>query len=186
MVKLEKDINDLVVNFHGKRRSINEVEWENGKVVEALPLPTGLENLNLAPVSIVQGGASAQGVVSIAAVYYKYGCEYGNGTKWTCLYQNANFNGLQQTQQGPGNGRMLRFQDAGVEQDLGTWNFRDQTSSWVNTTANEVHITNIKSGGGCYTSGEVELWMEKPDTAMGYVGNTADDKADCIFINGLW
>lgn len=184
MAKLERDIKDLVVNTHGKRRSINEVESDNGKVVEALPLPSGLEVLNAAPVSTVKGGVSAQGVVHAAAVYYKYGCEYGSKTRWTCLYQNSNFNGLQKEDAGPGNGRILRFQSAGSVQDLGKWNFRDQTSSWVNTTKNLVRVGDIPAGGDCNSANI--LWEEDPETQSGYVGRAANDHGDCIFINGLW
>lgn len=185
MASLEKEVKNLVTKFHGTRKSINEVEWENGKVVEILPLPTGLEALNSAPVSTVKGGVSAQGTIAPMATLYSYGCAYStSGTYWSCIYEHINFNGLQQSSEPPGNGRLLKFQQAGVVQDLAAYNFRDQTSSWNNNTANLVKIGNISSGGNCKNA--PELWREQPNSLLGFVGATKNDKADCIFINGLW
>jgi hypothetical protein len=94
-----------------------------------------------------------------------YGCPSGPlKPDWYCFYQDISFGG-----------RMLEFKDCGnngLRQNFSDYGFRNETSSWVNTTNNVVDVFDFAPGG------DNLLWIEAPTTGVDYVGNTNNDRAD--------
>jgi hypothetical protein len=94
-----------------------------------------------------------------------HGCPSGYfQPDWYCFYEDINFGG-----------RMLEFKDCGangLRQDFSDYSFRNQTSSWVNTTGNRVQVYDFASGA------DNLLWVEYSQASSSYVGNTNNDRAD--------
>jgi hypothetical protein len=188
----------------GKQISANAIEWtvgQGGTVIEQFPVPAALAHdpqtqwsLKNNVIAVQQGDrrrASAAAVHGIHAAKpatartpyttdYDHGCPSGVFDQWYCFYQNANFNGVAATgTQGPGNGRMLEWSDEHVNfVDFNSYNFRDQTSSWVNTGSYTITAWNWFTD----PYGET-LWTEPPASRSGYVGDYANDKADGFWTN---
>ncbi|MER7129617.1 peptidase inhibitor family I36 protein [Streptosporangium saharense] len=120
--ELQKQVNGVLATKGGRQTSLNEITWtyaNSGEVRLLFPVPRQLE-----------AEAAAARKNSMAAAAGTYGCPAG----WACLYENNKFNGVSRTGGGPGNGRLLQFQDRNIIQDLDNWNFRNKTSSVYNTT----------------------------------------------------
>jgi hypothetical protein len=94
-----------------------------------------------------------------------YGCPSGPLVPdWYCFYQDISFGG-----------RMLEFKDcsnSGLRQNFSDYGFRNETSSWVNTTNNVVDVFDFAPGG------DNLLWIEAPGSGTDYVGNANNDRAD--------
>ncbi|MCA1711903.1 MAG: peptidase inhibitor family I36 protein [Actinobacteria bacterium] len=61
----------------------------------------------------------------------------GDNSRWLYLYEHVNFGG-----------RVLKFNDVGYWQNLTTYDFNDQLSSWWNTTLCDARIAQDTNGGG--------------------------------------
>jgi hypothetical protein len=97
-------------------------------------------------------------------------------SRWYCLFQHVDWNWNEA--EGRYVGRMLRFSDPG-RQDLDTYGFRDQTSSWVNKTSSRVAVVNIRR-----LRPDQRLWCSPPDSRSSWVGASDNDKADYVNIGG--
>ncbi|MDX3005336.1 hypothetical protein PWY87_26910 [Kribbella solani] len=147
----------LVAAPGGKQISQNEVAYDGGHTIMTFAIPgqTGT------PTSSKQAAPAADGNTK--------GCPYGDLIKWTCVYEFANWN--ENT-----NGRRLQFDNCGGR-DFNTYNFRDKTSSWVNTTRWKVHVSNFTTTGSL-----VLLWEEQPNSLSAQVTAANDNKADYLDI----
>lgn len=88
----------------------------------------------------------------------------GRSDLWLYLYEHSNFGG-----------RVLKFRDADVWQNLTSWDFNDQMSSYKNNTLCTVYIAeNINGGGAWLTVGAL--------TSSSYVGATWNDRASSFWI----
>ncbi len=76
-----------------------------------------------------------------------------------CFWAAANFEG-----------RRLQFSDCGV-QDLGDYGFRNQTTSWQNTTADWIQVFQLDVIDDL-------LWQEAPRSRSANVGAADNDRAD--------
>ncbi|MFF5213607.1 hypothetical protein [Streptosporangium sp. NPDC000396] len=130
--ELKTQINEVLQNTTGGSQTApNEVTWNKGEKNEVrllLPVPSGMED------EVQAAKDKERSLSGTLATYYKNGCPYSSFTKWACLYENENFNGVQNEAQGPGNGRLLQFKDTSVLQNLNQWYFQDTASSAMNTT----------------------------------------------------
>lgn len=88
----------------------------------------------------------------------------GNTSNWVYLYADANYGG-----------RTLQFQDVGVWQDLATWGFDNQMSSWRNTTSCTATVSWNAGGGG-------SLLSLSAGSSSSYVGATWNDQASSLYI----
>ncbi|WP_283133382.1 hypothetical protein [Rhizohabitans arisaemae] len=138
--ELQDQVDEVVSGRGGKQTALNEITWtyQDGMEVRLLfPAPAHLT----AEVQESRNNGTLD-------TFYSYGCPYSSsGTRWACIYENYNFNGLSSNAVGPGNGRMLQFRDIHVVQDLGQWNFRDMTSSARDTTGYSFCGFDSVSGG---------------------------------------
>lgn len=99
------------------------------------------------------------------ATSYTDGCPYGYTTHWSCFYANPYFN-----HNGTDGGRMLEFTSCNYYQYLHSYNFQNQTSSWVNT---KTHAwVNTYDGNWNF------LWTEHYSQTSGWVGSANNDRAD--------
>jgi hypothetical protein len=64
-------------------------------------------------------------------------CPNGIRIDWACLYEKTAWQG-----------RMLKFRDAGYWQNLRTWHFDDQASSWATTRGAGFKLANLGNGSG--------------------------------------
>lgn len=99
---------------------------------------------------------------SAQSTTYVHGCPKGSTTKWFCFYEHESWNEN-------GAGRMLQFKDAGL-QNLASYGFSDQTTSWVNTTGKSVAVYDSTSRSGW-------LWSESPGATSSNVGGVNNDRA---------
>jgi hypothetical protein len=78
---------------------------------------------------------------------------------WFCFWQHSNFEG-----------RRLQFSDCG-QQDLVTYGFRNQTSSWRNRTSSVIAV---------WQEDVIDdlLWTEPAQSQSSYVGAADNDRAD--------
>jgi hypothetical protein len=132
-----------------------EVAWNDGAVVMTWPdESTG----KVKPAQSANGqGKKDEGEVGTMDVE---GCPSGWTTRnYYCFFEHSSFGG-----------RMLQFADCGGVQFFSDYGFRNQTSSWVNTTNNTIDVRDIDLA--------VNLWREGPGTKSSYVGNTNNDRAD--------
>lgn len=105
---------------------------------------------------------------------YRDGCPYTGTTGWTCFYQNIDFNHNSCSGSGTcgDGGRMLEFATCG-RQDLSSYGFSDQTTSWVNNTSSYVTVYDVNN---------TLLWSESPGSSSSYVGSADNDKADNFWL----
>ena len=170
---------DAQLAAHGGRQiSPYEVAYNGGAVVMVFAnpltgaLPTGAADRveTRQPTTSGRPGAA----VSPLTTSYRYGCPYTGTTGWTCFYQNIDFN--HNSCSGSGScgdgGRMLEFSTCGT-QDLSTYGFSDQTSSWVNNTSSYVTVYDVNNS---------LLWSESPGSSSSYVGGADNDKADNFWL----
>lgn len=88
----------------------------------------------------------------------------GRSDLWLYLYEHSNYGG-----------RVLKFRDANVWQNLTWWDFNDQMSSYKNTTLCTVYIAEHIDGGGSWLSvGAL--------TSSSYVGSWWDNRASSFYI----
>ncbi|HEY2695133.1 MAG TPA: hypothetical protein VGJ45_06680 [Pseudonocardiaceae bacterium] len=97
--------------------------------------------------------------------FYEHGCPGGATQTWYCFFADRDYLG-----------RTLQFKDCspdGVTQTFSSWNFTNQTSSWVNTYGIE---DPVEAYIGAWNGGN-NLWVEPPDDSSDYVGDANNDKA---------
>ncbi|MFF1818408.1 hypothetical protein ACFVWG_13995 [Kribbella sp. NPDC058245] len=158
-MELQRQIDQQIAAAPGGRQiSQNEVAYDGGHAIVTFNIPgrTG-------------SPASSKVAAPDAVTSDVNGCPYGDFTQWNCVYEFANFN------EGT-NGRRLQFNECGGR-DLNTYNFRDKTSSWVNTTGKKVHVSNFTTTGSL-----VLLWEEPSHSKSSQVTPANDNKADYIDI----
>lgn len=150
--------------YHGRDIDL-AVSWE-GAAVCAVVTPTDTRcydsqaeaDADLATVAGAGSTSSLSGADSLDAA-----CG-GDTSKWVYLYADANYGG-----------RVLQFQDTGSWQDLATWGFDNQLSSWRNTTACTATVAQNTQGGGSHLS-------LGAGGASSYVGDAWNDQASSLFI----
>lgn len=86
---------------------------------------------------------------------------------WTCLYENANFNRPPHP-----DGRRLAFSDC-IFEELANYGFQDKATSWHNNQTDGT-ITRVYNWNGRWE----QLWESRAKSASGYVGDSANDRAD--------
>jgi hypothetical protein len=90
----------------------------------------------------------------------------GRSDLWVYLYENTGFGG-----------RVLQFRDPAIWQNLSTWAFDDQMSSWRNDTGCAVWAAEGNDGAGS--------WLTLgANSSNGNVGATWDNRVSSIYING--
>lgn len=83
---------------------------------------------------------------------------------WLYLYEHGNYGG-----------RVLKFRDAGLWQNLLPWDFNDKTSSWKNTTYCTVYLAEHENGGGA--------WLTLPARSQSsYIGDAWNDRVSSLYI----
>lgn len=85
---------------------------------------------------------------------------------WLYLYEHANFGG-----------RVLKFRDSNIWQNLTVWDFNDKTSSWRNDTYCTVYLAEHINGGGALLSLPAR-------SSSSYIGDAWNDRASSLYING--
>lgn len=90
----------------------------------------------------------------------------GRSDLWLYLYEFSGYGG-----------RVLKFRDIGYWQNLSTWGFSDQMSSWRNDTYCSVYAADGANGAGSWLT----LAARSSST---YVGGTWDNRVSSIFITG--
>lgn len=89
----------------------------------------------------------------------------GRSDLWLYLYEFSNFGG-----------RVLKFRDADIWQDLTAWGFNDQMTSYRNTTLCTVYIAEHIGGGGSWL-------VVNALTNSTYVGSWWDNRASSFYID---
>ncbi|MEV6415950.1 hypothetical protein [Kribbella sp. NPDC051718] len=145
----------LAATSGGKQISQNEVAYDGGDTIMTFSIPGRT------------GTPPSSKVAAPDAVADVRGCPTGTFKDWSCVYEFSNFN--ENT-----NGRRLQFHDCGGR-DFDTYNFRDKTSSWVNTQSKEVHVSNFTTSGSL-----VLLWKEPAQSQSSSVTPANDNKADYL------
>jgi len=157
----------------GVQVSANEIAYEGGNVVLALPLPgqRTAPASSKAALALTEPAASAAAAGSAGSVvpFDVAGCPAGaTDNRWYCFYQDSNFGG-----------RRLQWNYAhcdvhhGDYIDFVNYSFAAETSSWVNTGTLTVYT---------FDEGWYPLWTESPAqqpgyNASSYVGNSYNDRA---------
>lgn len=119
--------------------------------------------MELATATDVLGADSAGSTDSAATMSVSY-CA-GRSDLWLYLYEHSNFGG-----------RVLKFRDADVWQDLTAWGFNDQMSSYKNNTLCTVYFAEHTGGGGAWlTVGAL--------SSSTYVGATWNDRVSSFYID---
>lgn len=141
----------------GTQISQDEVSWQGGQVVLALPAP-GRHRVaapTVTPGMLTPGGGSSDS------------CPWSFTARYTCFYADAGFNG-----------RRLQFADTYCSGpvNFGDWGFANTISSWVNNTA---HIVKVYDGPNATAA---MLWKENGVSNSAYVGDAANDRADSATI----
>lgn len=89
----------------------------------------------------------------------------GRTDLWLYLYEHSNYGG-----------RVLKFRDADVWQNLTSWDFNDQMSSYKNNTLCTVYFAENTGGGGAWLAvGAL--------TSSTYVGATWNDRVSSFYID---
>jgi hypothetical protein len=151
-MSLQRQIQNQLADTHGGTQiSPNEVAYDGGKVIVVFPDASGSVPTaqSLRPGDIVSW----------------HGCPVGASQTWYCFFADQNYAG-----------RMLEFQDcspSGTKQSFASWDFTNQTSSWVNTYG---LVDPVQASVGTWNGG-TSLWVEPPNDASPYVGNANNDKA---------
>lgn len=171
--ELQAQVDEVLSHKGGKQTALNEITWtpkDGGEV--RLIFPVGTPQLEA---EVQKSRAN-----SVHAIIYSYGCPWSDtgGTRWSCAYENANFNGVSSNAAGPGNGRMLQFADSGVLQSLHEWNFVGMASSAYSTRANGTW-TGLVAGDGWYSC----AWHVGAPGGIGGLGSM-NDTANSVIING--
>lgn len=151
---LDREIDQFVAAHPGSSRvSEYVVAWDGGAVTLTWPNPATGRADSLVTMNAMSGDMSAMDVE---------GCQSGPFTSdYYCFYQYSNWGG-----------RKLSFKDCGYTQYFADYGFRNEASSWVNTTNNTVRVYDYASGA------DILLWREEPDAKSSYVGSGANDRAD--------
>jgi hypothetical protein len=135
----------------GTQTGPNTISYNGGSVLMVFP--------NAGAKSIDDKTASQSvSTNALASTTYVHGCPKGSSTQWYCFYADVNWGG-----------RMLQFKDCGVVQDLSTYQFQNQTSSWVNTKTNKGVQTAASNSGA-------PLWYEEPSSQSSWVGASFNDR----------
>lgn len=89
----------------------------------------------------------------------------GRSDLWLYLYEHSNFGG-----------RVLKFRDTNIWQNLTVWDFNDKTSAWRNDTYCYVDLAEHINGAG--------LWLTLlPRTSNSYIGDVWNDRVSSLYIN---
>lgn len=119
--------------------------------------------MELATATAVLGANSTDSTNSAATAFAGY-CA-GRSDLWLYLYEHSNYGG-----------RVLKFRDADLWQNLTWWDFNDKMSSYRNTTLCTVYIAEHADGLGAWlTVGAL--------TSSTYVGATWNDRASSFYID---
>ena len=82
---------------------------------------------------------------------------------WSCLFEHRDYGG-----------RMLQFRSCGYTQSLGAYGFANMTSSWINRRSAASIVRDTATGS--------LLWTAPGNSSSRYVGSTANDRADTIYL----
>ncbi|MGA4841050.1 peptidase inhibitor family I36 protein [Streptomyces sp. G45] len=163
--ELQSEIDASLANSQGGQQvSANEIAFPGNGAVLALPLP-GQET---APPSSESTLRAVGGDTSEPLADWE-GCPAGqDDNRWYCFYQHKDFGG-----------RRLRWNYAHCREvvKFKDFDFKNRTSSWVNTTRNIAHwgmIVKVWQADGP----DRLLWTERPWSKSSYVGDDDNDKAD--------
>lgn len=178
--RLQAAIDVQLAAHGGTQISPYEVAYHGGDVVMVFAnpvtgaLPTSAADRAETRQPTAPGRPGASTALSPMTTSYRYGCPYTGTTGWTCFYQNIDFN--HNSCSGSGScgdgGRMLEFATCGT-QDLSSYGFSDQTTSWVNNTSSYVTV---------YDASNSLLWSESPGSSSSYVGSADNDRADNFWL----
>lgn len=89
----------------------------------------------------------------------------GRSDLWLYLYEHGNFGG-----------RVLKFRESDIWQNLTVWDFNDKTSSWRNDTYCTVYLAEHISGGGALLSLPAR-------SSSSYIGDAWNDRASSLYID---
>ena len=178
--RLQAEIDAQIAAHGGTQISPYEVAYNGADVVMVFAnpltgaLPTDSADRAETRQPFTPGRPGAAATLSPLTTSYRYGCPYTATTGWTCFYQNIDFNHNSCSGSGTcgDGGRMLEFSTCGT-QDLSTYGFSDQTTSWVNNTSSYVTVYDVNNS---------LLWSESPGSSSSYVGSADNDKADNFWL----
>lgn len=111
---------------------------------------------------ILEAGSTRSESTSASAASY---C-HGRSDLWLYLYEFSSYGG-----------RVLKFRDVGYWQNLSTWGFNDQMTSWRNDTYCAVYAAEGNSGAGSWLTLAAR-------SSSSYVGSTWDNRVSSIYITG--
>ncbi|MEU2562594.1 peptidase inhibitor family I36 protein [Streptomyces longispororuber] len=154
----------LANSLGGRQVSANEIAFPGTGALLTLPLP----GQDTAPPS--SGPAMrAVGIDAPETLADWEGCPAGqDDNRWYCFYQHEDFGG-----------RRLQWNHAHCQDAVKfkDYDFKNRTSSWVNTTRNIAHwgmSVKVWQADGPNRL----MWTERPWTKSSYVGDENNDKAD--------
>lgn len=121
-----------------------------------------MEAATSAPALVGTSGptSSTTSSTSTASIY----CA-GRSDLWLYLYEHGNFGG-----------RVLKFREADIWQNLTVWDFNDKTSSWRNDTYCTTYLAEHINGGGALLSLPAR-------SSSSYIGDSWNDRASSLYIN---
>lgn len=146
------------------RRHRTSVSYDGGAVDLVFPLPDA--DQQSASASSAKRKHHRRPVARIASVQ---GCPSGPfRSDYYCFYADRNFGG-----------RRLQFKDCAndathARQYFATYAFRNEASSWVNTTNNYISVYDYDPGYG-------GLWTELKDQQSAAVQSSKDNRADYFY-----
>lgn len=147
------------------------------------PVPTpGFGEILSEPLPATPSGSPSNSPAAqpLARTVYKFACPEGTRDQWVCLYENPNFNGLQEdATSGPGNGRLLKWKDNGYKK-LAAWSFANAASSWVNMKGRNWRLYDwLRGNPNCGDGDFGNIMTLTHNSRLGALG-AMNDKTDCL------
>lgn len=160
---IEAEIQALLREYPDATRwDERSIAWDDGAVVLTLTVPRADRD---------SARDASDGPESVSSSSEALSSAHGCPSGMYCVYEHSNWNEGRSPNAPPA--RMLKFSDC-TRNDLATYGFRDQTSSWVNNGSRKIAVWNA---GNCCRSDAI-LWTMEPQSLSAWVGDSANDKAD--------
>ncbi|WP_380282530.1 hypothetical protein [Kitasatospora purpeofusca] len=164
--KLQSEIDQqLATTRGGVQISANEVSYNGGDPIVALPLPGAAIAPASSPAALKQRGATPAQIQEVlqsgdSLAVDCHNCHAGaSDNRWYCFYEHADFGGKR---------LQWNYEHCSAPVYFSGYGFENQTSGWVNTGALKVDA---------YDGGAAGLWRELPSSMASYVGDSTNDRA---------
>lgn len=132
--------------------------------VRCYPTEAAMEAATSGPRADDGGSSGGDATVMTASTTSAAYCA-GRSDLWVYLYEHVGFVG-----------RVIKFRDAGIWQNLTTWDFNDKASSWRNDTYCGTWLAEHTNGGGIW------LWLPPRTSGHFYAGDPWNDRASSLHI----